>query len=150
LDKRGIFLKKFLHVRTFFLIIIILGSFAIYLHARDNFTYRYHYDDSIIDCVFYLKNNVNHDENITGQIDYNPHKPYNLLFDYNIINYDLNINWTFLQFINFIKTYRIGYVIIKLSNFSNNFTNEFLNSTFFLRVAGGTEINKFQLYEVVE
>jgi len=149
LDKRGMFLKKFLHVRTFFLIIIILGSFAIYLYARDNFIYKYHYDDSIIDCVFYLKNNVNFGENITGQSYNHRYNPYNLLINYNIINYDLNNNWTFPLFVGFVENNSIGYVIIKLSNFGNNFTTEFRNSALFSKIFGDPDTDKFQLFKVI-
>ncbi|MHA1285751.1 MAG: hypothetical protein ACTSQP_24885, partial [Promethearchaeota archaeon] len=149
LDKRGIFLKKILHFRTFFLIIIILGSFAIYLHARDNFTYRYHYDDSIIDCVFYLKNNINSGENITSQSYNHQYNPYNFLYNFNLINYDLNKNWTFPLFVGFVENNSIGYVIIKLSNFGNNFTTEFRNSVLFSKIFGDPDPDKFQLFKVI-
>ena len=133
--------------------ITILVSISVftYCYARNNFVYIYIYDDSMMNCIFYIHENFESNM-VIGVPDLNDtgsHSIYDLLYDYQLIYYSQNNNWTVEGFFNFTQSNDFDGFIINLDSFQVGFVEEFLNYTFFQKIAGGPTIDDFSLYHML-
>jgi len=143
------FYNKILNLPSIMVILILGSSFFTYNYARENFNYHYHYDDSVIDCIFYINYNIERESNIAVNIfDQHHYTPYLLLYNYNLSKYQFNYNLTLAELNTFTNTNAIEYLIISPSSYNSNFTYNFYNSPSFKILAGGNNTGDFALYEI--
>ena len=131
--------------------ILVLISVFTYSYARNNFVYIYIYKDSMMNCIFYIHENFEPNM-VIGVPDLNDtgsHSIYDLLYDYRLIYYSQNNNWTVEEFFNFTQSNHFDGFIIKLDLFQVGFIDEFLNYTLFQKIAGGPTIDEFSLYHML-
>ncbi|MEJ2249671.1 MAG: hypothetical protein P8Y97_08430, partial [Candidatus Lokiarchaeota archaeon] len=135
-------------IKSKFLLIlpIFLFTSVNYLYSISSVGVYYTYDDSITNCVFYLKSNINYDNNIAVQGDKNPHSPYDLLVDYNLSYIPMKHDLIFSDFLTFINNHQINYIILNLSVYNSGFIQSIQNDTSFVNLIGNSNINKFQLF----
>ncbi|MFX1590648.1 MAG: hypothetical protein ACFFC1_21150, partial [Promethearchaeota archaeon] len=136
--------KRFYIIMCIGISLLMLNHF----YARENVYIDYRWDDSIIDCIFYIQNNIEKESNIAINENDETFSPNNLLFDYELYLIPTNISLTFSEFINFTEGNSIEYLVINLSFYNENFTIEFQNSTSFYKLTSGNLSTDFNLYEV--
>ena len=142
------FYNKILNLPSIMVILILGSSFFTYNYARENFNYYYHYDDSLIDCIFYINYNIERESIIAVNTFDHRHTPYLLLYNYNLSKYQFNYNLTLAELNTFTNTSAIEYLIISPSSYNSNFTYNFYNSPSFKILAGGNNTGDFALYEI--
>ena len=130
----------------FFGILLILSNF--YTHVNLKVDYRY--EDSIMDCIFYIQDNISSNSNIGvnrfGETDfYLSHSPAALLYNYDLSYFPSEDHLSFSEFTNFIQMNEIQYFIIRLSSYNVSFNEDFLNFSF-TWLGGGTNAIKFQVF----
>jgi len=130
----------------FFGILLILSNF--YTHINLKVDYRY--EDSIMDCIFYIQDNISSNSNIGvnrfGETDfYLSHSPAALLYIYDLSYFPSEDHLSFSEFTNFIQMNEIHYFIIRLSSYNVSFNEDFLNFSF-TWLGGGTNAIKFQVF----
>ena len=130
----------------FFGILLILSNF--YTHVNLKVDYRY--EDSIMDCIFYIQDNISSNSNIGvnrfGETDfYLSHSPAALLYIYDLSYFPSEDHLSFSEFTNFIQMNEIHYFIIRLSSYNVSFNEDFLNFSF-TWLGGGTNAIKFQVF----
>jgi hypothetical protein len=141
--------NKLLTLPSFIVILIFSSSILTYTYANENFMYNYRYDPSIIDCIFYIENNVEQNS-ILGVVKFNEaHTPNNLLYNYELYFLPSNYNLSLNEFINFTQSFGIKLFIINLSYYNGLFREQFNNSFNFSKTAGGANNWEFQLYKII-
>ncbi len=145
-------LKKFfphLSKKSLSIGVMLSISLLTYSYAYNNFVYIYLYDDSIMDCVFYV--NQEYESNaIIGVHEINEtHKVWDLLQNFQLNYYNQLDNWTINEYITFIQDNNLDSFIIKLDFFDEEFIEEFYNSSSFIQVAGGRNVSDYQLFEIL-
>ena len=145
-------LKKFfphLSKKSVSIGVMLSISLLTYSYAYNNFVYIYLYDDSMMDCVFYI--NQNYESNaIIGVHEINDtHTVYDLLQNFQLVYYNQFDNLTLKEFINFTQNNNLDGFIIKLDFFDEEFIEEFYNNSSFIQVAGGRSVLDYQLFEIL-
>jgi len=145
-------LKKFfphLSKRSVSIGVLLSISLFTYSYAYNNFVHIYLYDDSVMDCVFYI--NQEYESNaIIGVHEINEnHKVWDLLQNFQLVYYNLLDNWTSEEFTNFTQDNNLDALIIKLDFFDQIFIDEFYTIPYFIKVAGGTNITEYELFEIL-
>jgi len=142
-------IHKIVNLPNFLILLILSSSFLVYIYAKNNFIYSYRYDDSIIECIFYVRENISPNTPIGVNYINISHSVYDLIFDYNIHYYDPVEDWTLDLFSTFTAIYNLEYFIINLSSFNEQFINEFITNSTYVKILGGSSIFKFGLYSVL-
>jgi hypothetical protein len=145
-------LKKFfphLSKKSVSIGVMLSISLLTYSYAYNNFVYIYLYDDSMMDCVFYI--NQNYESNaIIGVHEINDtHTVYDLLQNFQLVYYNQFDNLTSEEFTNFTQDNNLDGFIIKLDFFDEEFIEEFYNNSSFIQVAGGRSVLDYQLFEIL-
>jgi hypothetical protein len=145
-------LKKFfphLSKKSLSIGVMLSISLLTYSYAYNNFVYIYIYDDSMMDCVFYV--NQNYESNaIIGVHEINErHTIWDLLQNFQLNYYNQLDNWTINEYITFIQDNNLDGFIIKLDFFDEEFIEDFYNSSSFIQVAGGRNVLDYQLFEIL-
>ena len=144
-------ISKYLNIpmisSIFFGLLLLFSNF----YTIVNLEVDYRYEDSIIDCIFYIQENVPSNSNIGinkfGETDFfQSHSPEALLFNYNLRYFSSESNLTFNEFTNFTILNAISLFVIKLSDYDVGFNEDFQNATY-TKLAGGINGKMFQLYE---
>ena len=146
-DKHPAFNQTF-NLSNIIIILVLSSSLFVYIHSRDNMNYPYRYDDSIIDCVFYVRENITPSSAIGVNFINHTHTVYHLLDGYDLYNYNEADNWTFGSFSNFITLYSLEFFIINLSAFNAQFINDFTVNATYVKLLGGSELISYSLYSV--
>lgn len=103
----------------------------------------------MMDCVFYI--NQNYESNaIIGVYEINDtHTVYDLLQNFQLVYYNQLDNWTSEAFTNFTQDKNLDVLIINLDFFDQTFIEEFYTISYFIKVAGGTNIIEYELFEIL-
>lgn len=145
-------LKKFLpHLSKKSVSIGVMLSISLltYSYAYNNFVYIYLYDDSMMDCVFYINQNFESNAIIGVHEINDTHTVYDLLQNFQLVYYNQLDNWTSEEFTNFTQDKNLDALIINLGFFDEEFIEEFYNNTSFIQVAGGRSVLDYQLFEIL-
>lgn len=128
--------------------VLLSISLFTYSFAYNNFVHIYLYDDSVMDCVFYV--NQEYESNtIIGVHEINEnHKIWDLLQNFQLVYYSLLVNFTSEEFTNFTQDNNLDAFIIKLDYFEQTFIDEFYTIPYFNKVAGGNNTAEYELYEI--
>ena len=147
--------NRILNFPNIIIFTIILASFLNLIYVRDNLYMDYRFDDSLIDSVFYVENNLEGSSNIGVGANYRnntfqeTHSPFGLLYNYNLFSYSEEYNLTITEFTNFWQVNNVEYFIIKLSEYNVDLCLHIENETLYERLAGGTSGLEFQLYRIL-
>jgi hypothetical protein len=141
--------NHFSNLTNLVIILMLNSSFFVYIYSKNNMSYPYRYDDSIIDCVFYVRENVTPNSAIGVNFINHTHTVYHLLDGYNLYNYNEADNWTLDSFSNFISFYSLEFFIMNLSAFNEQFINDFTVNATYMKLLGGPELFSYGLYSVI-
>lgn len=129
--------------------VLVSISLFTYSFAFNNFVHIYLYDESVMDCVFYLNQEYESNAKIgVHEINEN-HKIWDLLQNFQLVYYSLLVNFTSEEFTNFTQDNNLDAFIIKLDFFEQTFIDEFYTIPYFNKVAGGYNIAEYELFEII-
>lgn len=147
------FNKNVLNLPFLVIIVMLISSFFTYNYARDNFGARYYYDDSLVECTFYINENIEKGSRI-AVYDFN--EPcrlssaiYFLLYDYDLTFYQFNSNASLSEFWDFLQTNTIENLIINLSYYDQDFIDDLSSNSSFNLLLGGLTNGEFSLYQIL-
>lgn len=147
--------SRILNFSNLIIFTIIIVSVLNLIYVRDNLSFEYRYDDSLITSVFYIENHVEVGSNIgvganyTTDLFHETHSPFGLLYNQNLFSYSEEYNLTITEFANFCLTNNVEYVIIKLADYNTDLCLHIENVTLYERLAGGTSSSEFQLFRIL-
>jgi len=96
------FNKKVLNLPFFLIISVFISCLLAYNYTRINISSRYYYDDSLVECVFFVNENIDPESNIAVYEFYSLSRHagaiYYLLYKYNLEYYQFIGNTSFNDF----------------------------------------------------
>jgi hypothetical protein len=147
--------SKIINFPNLIIFTIILVSLLNLIYVRDNLDFDYRFDDSLINSVFYIENNIEVSSNIGVGANYRndtfqeTHSPFGLLYNHHLFSYSDEYNLTITDFTDFWQVNNVEYFIIILSDYNVDLSLHIENETLYERLAGGTGSLEFQLYRIL-
>jgi hypothetical protein len=143
-------IDKFFRTKILKFLSIFLLISPIYLYALKNTPAHYIYDDSITQCIFYLKIENIENSRIAVHNYKNSHSPYDLLIEHEVFYYSTDFNLNFSDFWAFLEVQNIDYLIINLSIYNQIFINSFQSNCSFIKLVGNSNIRTFSLFNIIK
>ncbi|MFX1363440.1 MAG: hypothetical protein ACFFCE_10500 [Promethearchaeota archaeon] len=152
-SEKNEFNRKVLNIPFIMMILTLLPSFLAYNYSRTHIVTHYYYDDSIVDCVFYINNNIDEESNVAvyfyNDSSLHPSAIYYLLDNYNLFYYQFDTNLTLVNFWDFLNNNSITFFIINLNLYNQDFIDDFFSNSSFNKLIGSQKISDFSLYGVI-
>jgi len=147
------FNKRVLSLPFFLIIFMFISNLLAYNYTSINIRSRYYYDDSLVDCVFFINENIEPESNIAVYEFYSLSRHvgaiYYLLYKYNLEYYQFIGNTSFNDFWDFLQMNSINNLIINLSSFDQDFIDDFSSNSTFYKLGGGSLSGVITLYEIL-
>ncbi|MBA7708270.1 hypothetical protein ES703_117163 [subsurface metagenome] len=147
------FNKRVLSLPFFLIIFMFISNLLAYNYTSINIRSRYYYDDSLVDCVFFINENIEPESNIAVYEIYSLSRHagaiYYLLYKYNLEYYQFIGNTSFNDFWDFLQMNSINNLIINLSSFDQDFIDDFSSNSTFYKLGGGSLSGVITLYEIL-
>ncbi len=132
---------------------MFISCLLAYNYVRINIRSRYYYDDSLVDCVFFVNENIEPESNIAvyeiNERSQHSGAIYYLLSKYNLEYYQFIRNTSFNDFWDFLQMNSINNLIINLSSFDQDFIDDFSSNSTFNILVGESTSSDFTLYEIL-
>ena len=132
---------------------MFISCFLAYNYTRINIRSRYYYDDSLVECVFFVNENIEPESNIAVYEIYSLSQHagaiYYLLYKYNLEYYQFMGNTSFNDFWDFLQMNSINNLIINLSSFDLDFFDDFSSNSSIYKLGGGSLNGVITLYEIL-
>ncbi|TKJ20192.1 MAG: hypothetical protein CEE43_13440 [Promethearchaeota archaeon Loki_b32] len=147
------FNKRVLSLPFFLIIFMFTSNLLAYNYTSINIRSRYYYDDSLVECVFFINRNIEPESNIAVYEIYSLSQHagaiYYLLYKYNLEYYQFIGNTSFNDFWDFLQMNSINNLIINLSSFDQDFIDDFSSNSTFNILVGESTSSDFTLYEIL-
>ncbi|MFX1500694.1 MAG: hypothetical protein ACFFDH_06985 [Promethearchaeota archaeon] len=152
-SEKNEFNRKVLNIPFIIVILILLSSFLAYNYSRTHIVTHYYYDDSLVDCAFYINNNIDEGSNVAvyfyNDSSLHPSAIYYLLYNYNLFYYQFDTNLTLVDFWDFLNNNSIAFFIINLNLYNQDFMNDVNSNNSINKLIGGQKTTDFSLYVVI-
>ena len=146
------FNKRILNLSSFVITSMLISSSFTYIYTNNNLEPSYYYDDSLVDCIFHINNNIEKESNIAvydfNEPSFHSSAIYYLLYNFNLTFYQPLSNTTLNEFWDFLQSRKIDFLIINLSYFNQTFIDDFYNSSSF-KLTVGNNSRAFSLYMIL-